>query len=77
MGGDEWHYPPRLGVGRGDSDTVQMWIAAGGLDGPLALPQAGGLGDQAAVMMDAWRVIRATAAKWREEKRRAQQGGRD
>lgn len=36
---------------------------AGGLDGPRALPQAGGLLDQAAVLMDAWNVVRATVTK--------------
>jgi hypothetical protein len=41
---------------------------AGGLVGPRALPDAGGLLDQAAVMMDAFNVLRSTAAKWRDEK---------
>lgn len=66
MLGDAWHYPPQLGVSRGDLETVRLWLSAGGLEGPRMLPQAGGLLDQAALMMDAWNVTRSAAAEWRD-----------
>ncbi len=53
-----------------------MWFTAGGLEGPRALPDPGGLFDQAAIMMDAWDVCRSTAAKWREDQREQANGVR-
>lgn len=53
-----------------DHEMVRLWIFAGGLEGPRALPQEGGLLDQAAVMMDAFAVCRSTASRWLEEKRK-------
>jgi hypothetical protein len=50
-------------------DLAKLWFLSGALDGPRALPQEGGLLDQAAVMMDAFSVCRQAAATWQEEKR--------
>lgn len=49
-----------------DLSLVTMWFIAGGAEGLRHLPQAGGLMDQAAIMMDSFAVVRSAVAAWRD-----------
>ena len=59
---DDWHFDPRLAVRPCEIETVGLWFSCGGRDGLRHLPQAGGLLDQAAVMIDAFNIIAAAVA---------------
>jgi hypothetical protein len=60
--GEEWRVHPRYVVGEGELETVRLWIHAGGLE-LRHLPEAGGVLDQAAIMLDAFTVISQAARK--------------
>ena len=55
---------------------LRFWSAwrTGGMGGPGHLPEAGGFGDQAAIMMDALRVMDAAEARLAEDERRRREG---
>jgi hypothetical protein len=63
---DPWHFNPRHLVRPCDLTTVNMFFLCGGSEG-LKMPlQAGGVLDQAAIMVDAFNVIGRTVGAWRE-----------
>lgn len=67
--GDLWQFNPRWVVTDGEKEMVRLWAMGGGLDGVSHLPEAGGLLDQAAVMVDAFAIITSAAAAWRDLKK--------
>lgn len=67
--GDLWRFNPRHVFTTGDQEMVRLWAMAGGLDGLRMLPEAGGLLDQAAIMVDAFAIMSSAAGDWRELKK--------
>lgn len=65
MLGEHYAVNPAHLIGQGERDTVALFYAAE--LGSGCLPQAGGLLDQAALMMDAFEHCRAVRARIRAE----------
>lgn len=66
---DFWHFNPRHVVRPCDVATVNLFFQCGGLEGLRVPPQAGGMLDQAAIMIDAFSVIGRAVAVWNETRR--------
>lgn len=68
---DLWHFDPRLAVRACDLDMVRLWLWCARFteNGPemARLPQAGGVLDQAAIMMDAFAALAGGDAAWRRD----------
>ena len=75
VGDEEWAENPRLVVPPEWGDLVQMWHACRGESGIAHWPDAGGLGDQAAWIVDAFQALSNIDAKWRAAERGSQGDG--
>jgi len=63
---DIWHFNPRHVVRPGDLAAINLFFLSGGNEG-LRIPlQAGGLLEQAAIMVDAFSVIGRQVAAWQK-----------
>lgn len=63
---DCWHYNPRHAIRPGDLTAINLFFLSGGNEG-LRIPlQAGGLLEQAAIMVDAFNVIGRQVAAWQK-----------
>lgn len=72
LGNDTYDTNPRLLIGPGERAMIRLWRAArghygNGLGGGIVLPEAGGLLDQAAILLDAFDVMDAAEAQLRAQ----------
>jgi hypothetical protein len=70
VGGDEWAENPRLVLPPEWLDLVRMWHVCRGESGIAHWPDAGGIGDQAAWVVDAFQAISSIDARDRAEQQR-------
>jgi hypothetical protein len=68
---EAWPENPALVVPRCFADFVALWdVCRGGMGGVSHWPDAGGVGDQAAWVVDAFGILARTAGEWDEADRR-------
>ena len=76
MGGEPWPDNPALTVPPPCRDLVRLWAACrGGMGGLAHWPDAGGVGDQAAWVVDAFTLLAGMDAAMDAEQRRMRGGG--
>ena len=63
---------PRLSIPTEWHDLIRLWAACRGEDGIAHWPDAGGLNDQAAWIVDAFSILSGLSARWDAEARKAQ-----
>lgn len=75
VGDEEWPDNPAHVIGEGPRAFVRMWFAGvAGMGGVATWPDAGGIGDQAAQVVDAFGMLAGLKAS-AEEAERARKGG--
>lgn len=71
MGGEAWRGDnPRLTIGPDWHEFVRLWAACRGEAGMAHWPDAGGVADQAAWIVDAFAALTACDAEMREADRK-------
>jgi hypothetical protein len=71
VGGEPWSENPRITIAEPWHAFVRLWAACrGGMGGIAHWPDAGGVGDQAAWVVDAFAALGGIDAALDEEKRR-------
>jgi hypothetical protein len=72
VGGEPWEGDnPRLAIPRPWHDFVRLWATCRGESGVAHWPDQGGVGDQAAWIVDAFATLAGLDARWREDERKA------
>jgi hypothetical protein len=75
--GEEWDLNPALTVGEEWFDLLRLWrVCRGGMSGTTLLPDAGGVNDQAAWLIDAFGRLSGLDAEADEAEREARGAGR-
>ena len=75
VGGEPWAENPRLIIAEPWHAFVRLWAACrGGMGGIAHWPDPGGVGDQAAWVVDAFAALSGIDAALDEERRRALSG---
>ena len=75
VGGTTWAENPRITMDGGWATFVRLWAACrAGMGGIAPWPDAGGVADQAAWVVDAFAVLGAIDAELNEDERRRRGG---
>jgi hypothetical protein len=70
VGDEEWIHNPRIVVPGDYFDFVRLWVACRGEAGIAHWPDAGGVADQAAWLIDGFAALGGIDAQWREDARK-------